>query len=377
VVIEMFVLGTIASLAGIALGLAIEWFPEQASTQAGPIDTLWDVLVICSVPIFVGVVLIVVYAALLFRQRPGEESLDGPPIHGNTTIEIVWTALPAILLVVLCVYSYVVLLDIEGAPAQAASPELRVDVYGEQFAWTFKYAGVDGKEVTTTQLYLPQGRSVKFDVHSKDVIHDFWVPAFRMKIDAVPGVTTGYRVTPTKLGRFPVVCAELCGLGHAYMRQTARVLPGAKFDTWLKKEMAESNAPAGGDSGATGATGAGDSGNGGGKTPPTDGKTPPSNGKTASADGKTIFTKGNDNGATACGSCHALADAGSEEGIGPNLDEVLPGQPPNEIETSIVDPEAKITAGKPAGVMPGNFKDVLSPAELEAVVTYLVDSTKK
>ena len=259
VVIEMFVLGTIASLAGIALGLAIEWFPEQASTQAGPIDTLWDVLVICSVPIFVGVVLIVVYAALLFRQRPGEESLDGPPIHGNTTIEIVWTALPAILLVVLCVYAYVVMRDIEKAPAQAATPEMKVDVFGEQFAWTFKYAGADDKEVTTTQLYLPQGRSVKFDVHSKDVIHDFWVPAFRMKIDAVPGVTTTYRVTPTKLGAFPVVCAELCGLGHAYMRQTARVLPGAKFDAWLKKESAESGAAAGGgeaDAGAEGATGA-------------------------------------------------------------------------------------------------------------------------
>jgi len=259
VVIEMFVLGTVASLAGIALGLAIDWFPVQASTQAGPIDTLWDVLVICSVPIFVGVVLIVVYAALLFRQRPGEESLDGPPIHGNTTIEIVWTALPAILLVALSTYAYVVLRDIEGAPAQAATPELKVDVFGEQFAWTFKYAGAEGKKITTAQLYLPQGRSVKFDVHSKDVIHDFWVPAFRMKIDAVPGVTTTYRVTPTKLGAFPVVCAELCGLGHAYMRQTARVLPGAKFDMWLKEETAKSGAPAGGgeaDGGAEGATGA-------------------------------------------------------------------------------------------------------------------------
>ncbi len=259
VVVEMFVVGTIASLAGIALGSAIEWFPEQASSQAGPIDTLWDVLVICSVPIFVGVVIIVVYAAVLFRQRPGEENLDGPPIHGNTTIEIVWTALPALLLVVLCVYAYVVLRDIEKAPAQAATPEMKIDVYGEQFAWTFKYAGAEGKPLTTTQLYLPQNRSVKFDVRSKDVIHDFWVPAFRMKIDAVPGVTTGYRVTPTKLGNYPVVCAELCGLGHAYMRQTARVLPADAFDEWLATESAEGKSPAGGATGATGASGAGGS----------------------------------------------------------------------------------------------------------------------
>ena len=262
VVVEMFVIGTVASLAGIALGSAIEWFPAQASSQAGPIDTLWDVLVICSVPIFVGVVIVVVYAALLFRQRPGEENLDGPPIHGNTTIEIVWTVLPALLLVVLCVYAYVVLLDIEQKPAQAATPEMKIDVYGEQFAWTFKYAGANGKPFTTTQLYLPQDRSVKFDVHSKDVIHDFWVPAFRMKIDAVPGITTAYRVTPTKLGIYPVVCAELCGLGHAYMRQTARVLPTDAFDTWLEKESAEDNPPAGGKpvaGGATGATGGGGS----------------------------------------------------------------------------------------------------------------------
>ena len=345
-VIEMFVLGTIASLVGIALGLAIDWFPTEASMQAGPIDTLWDVLVVCSVPIFVGVVIVVLYAARLFRQRPGEEELDGPPIHGNTKVEVVWTALPAIMLVGLCTYAYVVLREIEDSPARAATPELRVEVYGEQFAWTFKYAGADGKPVSTTQLYLPQGRSVKFGVHSKDVIHDFWVPAFRMKIDAVPGVTTGYRVTPTKLGKFPVVCAELCGLGHAFMRQTATVMEPAKFDAWLEQEGAESNAPAGGD------------------------------GQSASADGKTLFTAGNDNGATACGSCHALADAGTQEGIGPNLDEVLPGQDAAAIEKSIVDPEAEISKGKPAGVMPGNYGEVLSPAELEALTTYLADTTK-
>lgn len=359
VVVEMFVLGTVASLAGIALGLAIEWFPVQASSQAAPIDTLWDVLVICSVPIFVGVVIIVVYAAMLFRQRPGEENLDGPPIHGNTTIEIVWTALPALLLVILCVYAYVVLRDIEQAPAQAATPEMKVDVYGEQFAWTFKYKGADGKPVNTTRLYLPVGRSVKLNIRSKDVIHDYWVPAFRMKIDAVPGITTSYRVTPTRLGTYPAVCAELCGLGHAYMRSSATVMKPAKFDAWLKKAGTAPGAPSDG-AVASGATSAGGSA-----------------GRSAAADGKTIFLQGNATGATPCASCHKLAAAGSQEGIGPNLDQVLAGQTAAEINASIVDPGAKITAGKPAGVMPGNYKDVLSPAELEAVVTYLVDSTKK
>ncbi len=349
----MFVLGTIASLVGIAVGLAINWFPEEASTQAGPIDQLWDVLVIVSVPIFVGVTIVVIYAARLFRERPGEEGLDGPPIHGNTKLEVIWTTIPALILLALCTYAYVVLRDIEDTPAQAAQKELRVQVMGEQFAWTFKYDGADGKPITTTRLYLPKDRPVKFDVQAKDVIHDFWVPAFRMKTDAVPGVTTSIRVTPSRLGTYPVVCAELCGLGHAFMRSEVEVMEPAAFDAWMQKKITEAGAPAGGAA------------------------TDEAGGTTASADGKAIFTAGTDSSGPACGSCHQLADAGTPEGIGPNLDEVLPGQSADEIKASIVDPEAKISPGKPAGVMPAMYGDTLSPAELEAIVTYLSDSTKK
>ena len=100
-----------------------------------------------------------------------------------------------------------------------------VNVTGQQFAWTFEYRGAGGK-VSSDQLYLPEGTSVEFHVRSKDVIHDFWVPEFRLKIDAVPGITTKYRVTPNRLGAYTVVCAELCGLGHSTMRQTVHVLPG-------------------------------------------------------------------------------------------------------------------------------------------------------
>lgn len=353
-VVEMCVVGTLASLVGIAIGLAIDWFPVQASTQATHIDRLYDVLVVCSVPIFVGVALVVVYAARLFRQRPGEEELDGPPLHGNTKVEIVWTTLPALLLVALCTYAYVTLRDIERAPAQAAGPELNVDVYGQQFAWTFKYTTADRKVVNTTQLYLPRGRSVHFDVHAKDVIHDFWVPAFRMKVDAVPGITTGYRVTPTRLGDYPVVCAELCGLGHAYMRSTVHVRRGADFDAWLKTMAA------GGAAGATGGAAPGASG-----------------AQTAAVDAAAIFKNGNANGATACGACHRLAAAGTTANIGPPLDKVLPGQTAAQIKASIVNPAAIISKGYPNGVMPPNFQALLSPTELDAVVNYLVASTKK
>ena len=99
---QMLLIGAVASVLGIALALLIDWFPVPASEQAGPIDTLWDVLLIASVPVFVLVETIVLYCAIKFRMRPGEELKDGPPIHGNTKLEIIWTAIPAILLVGLC-----------------------------------------------------------------------------------------------------------------------------------------------------------------------------------------------------------------------------------------------------------------------------------
>ena len=196
---QMVVVGIIATAIGIAIGLTIHWFPPADSTQADKIDTLWDVLIIATVPVFVLVTVIVCFSVIEFRMRPGEENLDGPPIHGNTRLEVIWTAIPAILIVGLVTYAYVVMRDIEEAPA--AGNERVVTVTGQQFAWSFAY-NEGGKKFTTAQLYLPAGKSVKFDVKSKDVIHDFWVPDFRMKIDAVPGITTSYRVTPTRTGTY-------------------------------------------------------------------------------------------------------------------------------------------------------------------------------
>ncbi len=336
-VLWMVIHGVIASALGITLGLAINWFPEQASTQAGPVDTLWDVLIVASVPIFVTVMIIVLFSARNFKMRPGEENLDGPPIHGNTRLEIIWTAAPAIILVALCSYSYVVLRDIEEAQAN----EMRINVVGQQFTWTFEYPQAGGKPVRSSQLYLAQDKPVRFYVKSKDVIHDFWVPDFRMKVDAVPGIETKYRVTPSRLGNYPVVCAELCGLGHAFMRQTARVLPPAQFDAWLAKQKAPDQASGGG-----------------------------------APDGKALFTDGNGD-ATACGSCHTLADAGTTATTGPDLDKVLPGQGAEAIRASILKPNEKLSEGFGEGIMPGNYGDTLSPQELDALVKYVAEAAGK
>ena len=328
----MVIHGVIASAIGIAAGLAIDWFPESASTQAGPVDDLYDVLIWVSVPVFVTVMIVVLFSVRHFRMRPGEEQLDGPPIHGNTRLEIIWTAVPAVMLVVLCSYSWIVLNDIEEARAN----EMRINVVGQQFAWTFEYPQSGGKPIKSRQLYLPKDRPVRFYVKALDVIHDFWVPAFRMKIDAVPGIETRYRVTPNRLGTYPVVCAELCGLGHSVMRARTRVVTPAEFDTWLAEQKAPAAATA-------------------------DGEVDPA---------KQLFTEGA-GAATACGSCHTLADAGTQAQAGPDLDETLPGKDAAYIEESIVRPDAEIAPGFQQGIMPKNYGDTLSDEQLKALVAYL------
>jgi cytochrome c oxidase subunit 2 len=296
--------------------------------------------------VFVLVETIVIYSVWKFRARPGDELRDGPPIHGNTRLEIIWTAIPAIVLVALCSYAYVTLRQIEEAKADT----MRVRVVGEQFTWSFYYPGDGGKEYRSPELYLPTNQPVHFTVQSKDVIHDFFVPAFRLKIDAVPGIDTSYRITTTgRTGVFPVVCAELCGLGHSVMRQSAHVVSPDDYDKWLS-DLRSGKQPGGGGGGGGGGAAGG------------------------AADGKTLFTTAAQ--PAACGSCHTLADAGTTATVGPNLDDVLKGKDKDFIRQSIQEPDAEIAPGFSPGIMP-NFGDSLDPKQIDALVNYLSDVTSK
>src|SRR5881392_339580 len=104
---RLVAIGIVIAAIGIAIGIAINWFPVQASGEAKKIDTLWDVLLIASIPVFVLVQTVVLYSVYRFRMRPGEEDMDGPPIHGNTRLEVIWTIIPAVLMLGLCTYAYV------------------------------------------------------------------------------------------------------------------------------------------------------------------------------------------------------------------------------------------------------------------------------
>jgi cytochrome c oxidase subunit 2 len=242
-IIVTVVAGVVATAIGIVLSYVIHWFPVAASAQAKNTDRLYHVLVIASIPIFVIVVAMILYSVWQFRMKPGEELKDGPPIHGNTRLEVLWTAVPSVLVIALVSYSFVVLHENEKKPG---GKEIEVAVTGQQFFWSYKYptSVTGGAPLRSYQLYLPKGESVVFDMHSKDVIHAFFIPAFRLQEDVVPGITTHYRVTPTRLGSYPVVCNLLCGVGHSLMRSTVHVVTPARFEAWIQSQAKAAGAVA-------------------------------------------------------------------------------------------------------------------------------------
>jgi cytochrome c oxidase subunit 2 len=239
--VQMLVVGVIATVILIPLALIVPWFPTEASKQAGNIHTLYDVLLIASVPIFVVVTTMIGFSIWKFRLRPGQESMDGPPIHGNTRLEVVWTVLPAVLLLGLCSYAYSVLRNNEASQRG----EITVNVTARQFAFQFSYPESGGKTISSPVLYLPVGRPVVFKLRSLDVIHSFFVPEFSEKLDAVPGITTTLRVTPTRVGSYAAECTELCGAGHSLMRAPVRVVSKSQFSSWLSSQKPGGTPPIG------------------------------------------------------------------------------------------------------------------------------------
>jgi cytochrome c oxidase subunit 2 len=277
-----------------------------------------------------------VYAILNFRARPDDDS-DGPPIHGHTGLEITWTAIPTLLVTAIAIASAIVLARDDNAGAHP----FRINVTAQQFAWSFSYP--EAKNVTTAIMRMPVNRSVLLTFTSKDVIHSFWVPEFGQKQDTVPGLHPTLHITPTRVGTFPVVCTELCGLGHALMRTTVLVMPQKRFDRWLAAQrgtLAKAAAQPG-------------------------------------AAGLAVF---NNNG---CNSCHTLKAANATGKVGPDLDK-LPqearraGQPLEQfVHTSIVNPNAYVEKGYPKNVMPQTFGTALSKTQLDALVQFLITSSKK
>jgi cytochrome c oxidase subunit 2 len=214
------------------------WLPPQASTFAPMIDGLFLAILIIT-----GIALVVVEAGLLwfvikYRGRPGRKAFY---THGSTKVEVIWTAIPAVTVVVLGLVSnkYWVLMKGRDSVPPDAFP---VAVEAKQFEWNVTYPGPDGRLDTgdefrvRNQLHIPVDRPVVIRLTAEDVIHSFFVPEFRVKQDAVPGMTINVWFQATRTGEFEIGCAELCGMGHYKMRARTFVHTPADLEAWMTQQ---------------------------------------------------------------------------------------------------------------------------------------------
>ena len=229
------ILWVVLTAIGFYLGAQTGYFPIAAAEEAEVIDEAFRLLTLLSVPVASTVLAILFYSFVRFRAGE-EEAEDGPPIRTNQSVAVGWLAVTTAL-AVFVVFNP----GLKGMNELGANPnaDLVIQVEGEQWHWNVTYPQHDLSYARALQIAVPVDTRVKFEITSKDVIHSFWIPAFRLKQDAVPGRTTVLYVTPTETGTFAedanmrVQCAELCGTGHARMQMELKVLEAAEFEAWI------------------------------------------------------------------------------------------------------------------------------------------------
>ena len=203
--------------------------PAQASLQALPVDWMWNMDAGAMAFLFALIMVPLLYGLIVFRRRRGDVG-DAEHIEGNTRLEVSWTVIP---LIVVIVFAYLGAYTL-GETRIVAPDALEIRVTGLQWTWRFEYA----EGFTSNELHLPVNRQVVLRMESLDVIHSFWVPEFRIKQDVLPGRLTEYRVTPILVGNYKVRCAELCGASHAYMERPVIVSSQADYDEWVRGQAA-------------------------------------------------------------------------------------------------------------------------------------------
>jgi len=246
-------------LVGLVVGQRVDMLPVQASINAPVYDELFQVLFSIGTMLFLGICGLLVYSLVRFRRQPGDLG-DGAAIEGNLPLEIVWTAIPAVVVLFVGLYSYNIYERMGGmapltdhsvmhampasdpgsgdrvwggiSPVAGESADLTVEVTALQFAFIFHYP--DGN-ITTGELHVPEGERVELRMKANDVIHAFWVPQFRIKQDVIPGQPTVLTFTANRPGTYPIICAELCGPYHGGMRTSVVVHDRGAFDQWLTK----------------------------------------------------------------------------------------------------------------------------------------------
>jgi cytochrome c oxidase subunit II len=286
-------------LIGIALAGISLWYgqnhglmPIAASSEAVLIDGLFNTMMIISTGLFLIVQGALVYSAFKFRRQPGDDS-DGPYIEGNIPLEILWTSIPAVIVFGIAIYSFEVYTSIgemnpgghvahkqhptehvvasvpgaayaaslpkgaiaqaEGTPANSTQtnvvksavptvagtePDMEIEATGLQYAWIFTYPD---SGVVAGELHVPVGKRIHLNISANDVLHAFWVPEYRLKQDAIPGTPTDLSFTPSQIGEYPVICAELCGPYHGAMKTKVIAETQADFDAWIQSQLASAD----------------------------------------------------------------------------------------------------------------------------------------
>ncbi|TAM91335.1 cytochrome c oxidase subunit II [bacterium] len=315
-----------------------------AATSDYGIDALFKFMLFFAVPIFVFVNGYVVYFARRYKHRSNEPAdAVGIPLYGVVPLEIWWTILPALLMVVLGVWSAITLFSLYKPQAGA----LNVEAVGHQWKFELRYPGL--KSSFYGDFYLPVNRPVTMNITSADVVHSFWVPQFRVKLDMVPGMVQQLHFTPTQVGNYPLICTEFCGIGHGDMRTTVHVVPQADYDKWFSGTQQQVAKAAAGASSLNLAAG-------------------------DAAKGQAAFEQ-------KCSVCHNMA-AFAQKKVGPGLQNILndPAHP-KLVDGSTATPEnvAHIIQNGytgDIGVMPNAQANGLSSSDVSNLVAYLKSQSK-
>jgi len=307
--------------------MAVHLFPKEASVQSVAVDQLFHVHLWVISFLFSLIMVTLIYCLIVWRRRRGETG-DGAYITGNSTLEMTWTAIPLLAVLVLAYAGAKTLGSIRVIDPTA----LQVKVTAGQWYWRYAYPEFG---VSTSDLYLPVNRQIDLQMTSVDVIHSFWVPEFRVKQDIIPGRTVDLRVTPDLIGEYMVRCSELCGLRHAYMEGKVDVVSQGDFDKWIAQQ--ENAAP----------------------------ESPELRGQQLATD-------------YGCVNCHST-DGSPKTGptwlhlYGSTVkltDGTSVTADDNYLKTSIIQPNAQVVLGFPASVMP-DFSTVLDQTMVESLVAYI------
>ena len=270
-------------IAGIVLTLVSLWYgknhglmPVAASEDASQVDDIFNLMMTVATGLFILIQGVLIVSFFKFRRRKDDQT-DGPPIEGNIPLEILWTAIPAVIVLIISVYSFeiynamggldpmashdhtkmaqmregdspssqnliafnpdkgAIALGLGATPAKEGdAADLTVDVLGLQYAWIFNYPDLG---IGSGELHVPVGKQVQLNISAADVIHAFWLPEFRIKQDAIPGRKAVLTFTPNRVGEYPVICAELCGAYHGSMTTKLYVHSTEDYQAWLQEQQ--------------------------------------------------------------------------------------------------------------------------------------------